>query len=122
MERLMRQFVKQLRPRNETYTPLVDKIQSSLNEGGSTIGATEMESHIVIAFNGGYDNAPETYGVSKKDYESGKDISEKIEPLEALETYLTERGVTGKKRESVSPPSNSAIYERPFATLSKFNP
>ena len=78
MERLMRQFIKQLRPRNETYTPPVEKIQSSLNEGGSTIGATEMESHIVIAFNGGYDNAPETYGVSKKDYESGKDISEKI--------------------------------------------
>ena len=31
----------------------------------------------------------------------GKDISEKIEPLEALETYLTERGVTGKKREQL---------------------
>ena len=75
----MRQFVTQLtRPKKRSYTSPVDKIQSfqsSLNEGGSTIGATEMESHIVIAFNGGYDNAPETYGVSKKDYESGKDIS-----------------------------------------------
>jgi len=49
-----------------------------LLEGGSTVGATEMEKHIVIAFNGGFDNAPDTYGVKKENYESAKHISEEI--------------------------------------------
>ena len=71
-------YVRQLRPRTESYTPHVDRIQSYLNEGGSTAGATEMESHIVIAYNGGYDSAPDTYGVDIESYNNSKDISEAI--------------------------------------------
>jgi hypothetical protein len=71
-------YVRQLRPRTESYTPHVDRIQSYLNEGGSTSGATEMESHIVIAYNGGYDSAPDTYGVDIESYNNSKDISEAI--------------------------------------------
>jgi hypothetical protein len=37
-----------------------------------------MESHIVIAYNGGYENAPETYDVGPISYEESKDISEAI--------------------------------------------
>ena len=71
-------YVRQLRPRTESYIPHVDRIQLYLNEGGSTTGATEMESHIVIAYNGGYDSAPDTYGVDIESYNNSKDISEAI--------------------------------------------
>ena len=47
MEKLMLQkYVHQLRPRNETYTPHVDRIQSYLTEG-STEAAKEMEYLLV---------------------------------------------------------------------------
>tara|TARA_R100000008_G_scaffold85729_1_gene76453 strand:+ start:843 stop:2156 length:1314 start_codon:yes stop_codon:yes gene_type:complete len=81
MEKLMprlQQYVRQLRPRNESHVNHVDRIQSLLTEGGSTAGATEMESHIVIAYNGGYENAPDTYDVEKESYEKSKHISEAI--------------------------------------------
>ena len=80
MEKLMslQQYVRQLRPRTESYVNHVDRVQSYLNEGGSTSGATEMESHIVIAYNGGYDSAPDTYGVDIESYNNSKDISEAI--------------------------------------------
>ena len=51
----MRQFVTQLtRPKKRSYTSPVDKIQSfqsSLNEGGNTIGATGMKgfNHFVVS-------------------------------------------------------------------------
>ena len=80
MEILMslQQYVQQVRPRNESYIPPVDKIQNFLAEGGSTAGATEMEAHIVIAYNGGYEKAQDTYGVTSESYEASKHISEKI--------------------------------------------
>ena len=68
----LQQYVRQLRPRNESHVNHVDRIQSLLTEGGSTAGATEMESHIVIAYNGGYENAPDTYDVEKESYEKSK--------------------------------------------------
>jgi len=71
-------YVRQIKPRSESYIPHVDRIQLYLNEGGSTSGATEMESHIVIAYNGGYDSAPDTYGVDIESYNNSKDISEAI--------------------------------------------
>jgi hypothetical protein len=74
----LQQYVRQLRPRTESYVNHVDRVQSYLNEGGSTSGATEMESHIVIAYNGGYDSAPDTYGVDIESYNNSKDISEAI--------------------------------------------
>jgi hypothetical protein len=74
----LQQYVRQVKPRNESYNPPVDKVQSFLTEGGSTAGATEMEAHIVIAYNGGYENAPETYDVGPISYEESKDISEAI--------------------------------------------
>mgnify|MGYP003112142529 CR=1 FL=1 len=49
-----------------------------LNEGGSSTGATDMEQHIVIAFNGGYDKAPDTFGVKKEKYEASREIAENI--------------------------------------------
>jgi len=48
-----------------------------LTEGSST-GATDMEQHIVIAFNGGYDKAPDTFGVKKERYEASRKIAENI--------------------------------------------
>ena len=80
MERLMslNGYVRQLKPRTENYIPPVDKVQSYLAEGGSTAGATEMEVHIVIAYNGGYENAPDTYGITLDSYEASKHISELI--------------------------------------------
>ncbi len=74
----LQKYVRQLKPRNESYTPPLDKVQSFLNEGGSTAGATEMEAHIVIAYNGGYDAAPDIYGVGPISYEESKHISESI--------------------------------------------
>ena len=71
-------YIRQLHPRAESYTPHVDKVQNLLSEGGNTTGATEMESHIVIAYNGGYDSAPDTYGVDIESYNNSKDISEAI--------------------------------------------
>ena len=81
MEMLMsylQQYVRQVKPRNESYISPVDKIQTFLTEGGSTAGATEMEAHIVIAYNGGYEKAPDTYGVTSESYEASKHISEEI--------------------------------------------
>jgi len=74
----LQKYVRQVKPRNETYTPPVEKIQSFLTEGGSTAGATEMEAHIVIAYNGGYDAAPDAYGITPESYEESKHISEAI--------------------------------------------
>ena len=71
-------YVRQLKPRTENYIPPVDRVQSYLSEGGSTAGATEMEEHIVIAYNGGYENAPDTYGITLDSYEASKHISELI--------------------------------------------
>jgi len=48
-----------------------------LTEGSST-GATDMEQYIVIAFNGGYDKAPDTFGVKKERYEASRKIAENI--------------------------------------------
>ena len=74
----LQKYVRQVKPRNESYTPPVEKIQTFLTEGGSTAGATEMEAHIVIAYNGGYDKAPNTYDVGPESYEASKYISEAI--------------------------------------------
>ena len=43
----------------------------------------------------------------------GKNLSEKIEPLEALETYLSERGVIGEKRERLLNKGKLLISEHP---------
>jgi len=74
----LQSYIRQLNPRDESYVPPVDKIQSLFTEGGSTAGATEMEAHIVIAYNGGYENAPDTYGITPESYENSKHISENI--------------------------------------------
>jgi hypothetical protein len=74
----LQQYIRQVKPRDDSYVNHVDRVQSYLNEGGSTSGATEMESHIVIAYNGGYDSAPDTYGVDIESYNNSKDISEAI--------------------------------------------
>ena len=74
----LQKYVRQVRPRNESYTPPVEKIQNFLAEGGSTAGATEMEAHIVIAYNGGYEKAPDTYDIASESYENSKHISEAI--------------------------------------------
>ena len=71
-------FVRQVKPRNESYIPPVEKVQNFLTEGGSTAGATEMEAHIVIAYNGGYEKAPDTYDITPESYENSKHISEEI--------------------------------------------
>ena len=39
----MRQFVKQLRPRNETYTPPVDKLQLFFEQKGLDIATLKKE-------------------------------------------------------------------------------
>lgn len=44
----------------------------------ATAGATEMEQHIVIAFNGGYEKAPDTFGVKKEKYEAAREVAENI--------------------------------------------
>jgi len=49
-----------------------------LEEGGSSTGATDMEQYIVIAFNGGYEKAPDTFGVKKEKYEASRKIAENI--------------------------------------------
>ncbi len=43
-------FVRQVKPRTESYTPPVDKVQSFLTEG-STTEATLMENVIVACWN-----------------------------------------------------------------------
>ena len=47
----MRQFVQQLRPRNETYIPPVDKIQQLLERVDTTLNASITELFPAIAFN-----------------------------------------------------------------------
>ena len=47
----MRQFVQQLRPRNETYIPPVDKIQQLLERVATTLNASITELFPAIAFN-----------------------------------------------------------------------
>jgi len=74
----LQKYVRQVNPRNESYTPPIDKIQNFLTEGGSTAGATEMEAHIVIAYNGGYEKAPDTYNITPESYEASKHISKNI--------------------------------------------
>jgi len=74
----LQKYVRQLRPIQEKYVDHVEQVQTLLGEGGSTAGATEMESHIVIAYNGGYENAPDTYGVTPESYQNSKHISEAI--------------------------------------------
>ena len=74
----LRKYVRQIRPIQENYIAPLDKVQLYLAEGGSTAGATEMEEHIVIAYNGGYENAPDTYGITLDSYEASKHISELI--------------------------------------------
>ena len=49
-----------------------------LAEGGSTAGATEMEAHIVISYNGGYKRAPDTYDITPESWEASKHISQAI--------------------------------------------
>jgi len=39
------------------------------------VSATNMEAHIVISFNGGFDKAAETYGIKQEDWEENKEIS-----------------------------------------------
>ena len=39
------------------------------------VSATDMEAHIVISFNGGFDKSPETYGIEKEVWEENKEIS-----------------------------------------------
>ena len=46
----LQKYVKQLRPRNESYVPHVDKIQNLLTEA-DTGGATRMEQAIVVGYN-----------------------------------------------------------------------
>ena len=41
----------------------------------TAVSATDMEAHIVIAFNGGFDAAKETYGIEKEVWEENKEIS-----------------------------------------------
>ena len=84
----MRQFVKQLRPRNETYTPPVDKIQDFLFE--SKLKAEDYEAAIVMGWheNNGVKFNLSASGISPKVYktvknnpvamESGKLIAKKI--------------------------------------------
>ncbi|MDP7195628.1 MAG: hypothetical protein QF864_05490, partial [SAR202 cluster bacterium] len=43
-------YVRQLNPRNESYTPPVDKIQNFLSEA-DTGAATRMEQAIVVGYN-----------------------------------------------------------------------
>tara|TARA_Y100000034_G_scaffold135848_1_gene209442 strand:- start:2 stop:1213 length:1212 start_codon:yes stop_codon:yes gene_type:complete len=42
------------------------------------VSATAMESHIVVAYNGGFDKAPDTLGITREQYESAKNVSESI--------------------------------------------
>tara|TARA_B110000196_G_C21089788_1_gene636975 strand:+ start:95 stop:1309 length:1215 start_codon:yes stop_codon:yes gene_type:complete len=42
------------------------------------VSATDMEAVIVVAYNGGYDIAKDTYGLSRDTYDLGKDIAEGI--------------------------------------------
>jgi len=52
MEKLMLQkYVQQLKPRNESYIPHVEKIQSFLTEASSTEESTKMENVIVACWN-----------------------------------------------------------------------
>ena len=46
----LQQYVRQVKPRNESYTPSVDKIQTFLTEA-STKDATDMESVIAACWN-----------------------------------------------------------------------
>lgn len=42
------------------------------------VSATDMEAVIVVAFNGGWDKAKDTYGLKQSIYESGEPIAQKI--------------------------------------------
>ena len=39
------------------------------------VSATDMEAVIVVAFNGGWDNAPDTHGLKKETYDAGEAIA-----------------------------------------------
>jgi len=71
---------------------LIDTPASKYQEIDERLIRTSLEeSHLVATIRKNL--------ISESRNRLGKNFSEKIEPLEALETYLTERGVTGEKRE-----------------------
>mgnify|MGYP006095325281 FL=1 len=45
-----------------------------INEAAK-VSATDMEAVIVVAYNGGYENAKDTFGLKKETYDLGKDIA-----------------------------------------------
>lgn len=52
-------------------------------------GAAKMEQYIVIAYNGGWEKAPDTYDISLKEYEKNKSVAEKIAADIKRETKAT---------------------------------
>ncbi len=46
-----------------------------LTEASSKVSATDMEAVIVVAYNGGFEKAKDTFGLKQSTYDMGKDIA-----------------------------------------------
>jgi hypothetical protein len=73
----LQKYVRQLKPRNESYTPPVDKIQNFLTES-DTETATRMEQAIVVGYNihknMSEDEALKQAGISSEEWKKAKTI------------------------------------------------
>ena len=74
----LQQYIRQVKPRNETYTPPVDKVQNFLTEI-STTAATNTEMAICYEYNlirsdGDKDIALSQAGISQKNFDKLKVI------------------------------------------------
>lgn len=49
-----------------------------ITEAADRVSATDMEAVIVIAFNGGFETAKDTFGLKQSTYDLGKDVAEGI--------------------------------------------
>ena len=49
-----------------------------ITESADRVSATDMEAVIVIAFNGGFETAKDTFGLKQSTYDLGKDVAEGI--------------------------------------------
>jgi len=48
---------------------------SSITEAAGKVSATDMEAVIVVAYNGGFEKAKDTFGLKQETYDLGKDIA-----------------------------------------------
>ena len=90
----LQQYVRQVRPRNESYIPPVDKIQNFLSEAVTT-EATNAEMAICYQYNlirsdGDMDIALSEAGISKKNFD--KLTSKLLETGKKVASQMKDRG------------------------------